>query len=245
MPIRKRAPRRKGTKPFVFFHGTLEEAKNTHYKDIIGSLEMAGLEFRDSGEAEEYAKFLKSELIDQMASGYLSPPKHIEAPFPRQTSLHLPLPRAQEAGKHVMMTIRNDGSKFTVHQAPLSHVVALYDHSSPKFKQVLSILDKGFQGRSRYNNAEYSPYFRRSHIYRHMGEGDRDPLTRGDSYGLDFFTIHTNPRGVAGLIQRAGIEDVSRINIRLSDELTKSQKKERKAFYRKELKKYGIPIKFL
>ena len=129
--------------------------------------------------------------------------------------------------------------KILVKRHPSTHgVTGVYFDT---FEKLLGILSRGFTG-NRPPNIAIEEQRGEGYIY---ADKSQKKDTWGDEYTIELMAPVTDAPYGQGFVKEAGINDITRIIIELNPQLTQQVISQRKALYKQQLGKSGIPIKFI
>ena len=240
MPIRTAPAVREGRKPFVYFRGTLEDARNLPPERLVAAL-------RETGNLEplgafkvEHAENLKQTLLRHMD----------EMKEEKRPESRLVLNGIQLNPKlFVPLKISHSNSKFFIHQVPLTHWINSYfggmSYDLDTSDALLKILNEGFKGTESPNAT--APSGKRPNIDKdtpRYAQKSWRSKTFGDSYAIEMlrpmspYAAHSKD----GFVENALPNQISRVHIRINRDVTPAEAEKRKAYYRSLIQ--GHTIKF-
>ncbi len=237
MPIRTLGQKRAGCKPLVFFKGTVEELRKMPLKEIAGAFSVASGRKLDH---REESVSVQLEACRRMV---------IQRAQKRPEALNGSAKAVQfvvltPIGCAVLQVAWRRGGNIVVHQTPVNHDItgAIYA-GNPRnpFDDLKKIVQRGFRTEDAgvgFDNVFHTPAARRL-VAAYARPATEPPLAAGDCYSLELmapFKIHDANYGI---VERAELGEILRVNIEPAMGTSKSKLKEKKKFYAKLLN--GVP----
>jgi hypothetical protein len=251
MPLKIREPvaKVKGRKPFIFFKGSETELSKIPSEGIVTALAEAGVRYfqqqyyeKKPGEKLSVANAMKEEVTASISKLRESSEKEgifqLQGPF---------------GAIRIKLALLPNG-RVCLHQYPVTHGVTYRSRDGKRitdsFECLEGILGGGYVGHSPPNvtlQTRRRPpgYSQFSIPSTGKGYGRK---TEGDKYSIQIMAQDTPDyptHGYYGTVWKASPDQILRVNIHLNPKLSKEQVRERKAWYRDRLKRYGIPFGFL
>jgi hypothetical protein len=238
MPFRRlpkgMRPERVGTREPLFYTGTLEQTKALQEGDFASALKRTGLGFDGDEHALMVAGLLKKRVLMHMQE------MHGGHATGRIFELEVP------GGKVELKLTRSPKGRFLLRQNLSSHGIT----KMGSFSNLKSILREGFKG-------GVPPNVSLGSAQDIFGYSMVDKVFKGDAVG-DHFKIKLaapyddsswDTRSGEAFMKNVPPELMGGVTITLDcgkeKELPRDKIEGKKAFYRKELKEFGIPIRFV
>jgi len=232
MPVKQTKPR-KGSKPMVYFRGSLQDLKKTQAQKLKKQMERAGVSFRRSRNPTKKVQKLidcVTALAEKLETGKMA-----------ITEI-----RTSE-GVIPIRIIKGPSGNILIHQMPHTHGVRA-SREGTSFENLINILSTTFRGKNTPNSVMKST---RERISGWATRNVFSPLTENDRYSIELNTPMRHlfeidsPYGLF-FVKKAHPRQIVSINVLLDENASAKVREQKMRFYREQIqKKFGVPIKFV
>jgi len=234
MPIIVKPSKRKGAKPIIVFRGSVKEANSIKDREIYSAFEKAGLIVPETVKAFAGRKLIANfnKTLEQMRLN-------------GKTSGVFDFFRGMDYVSLKINLLQN--GRITVHQQAVVHGVRPNSNQGlNSFQTLKKILKEGFVSGANQSwrgagNAFVS--IKKSSMGMSWKNESKD-ISNGDTYAIRILEPYDPEFGsTAVLVSNFTPDKILGINISLNRKLTPIQLKQKKAFYKKELKGFSLYFK--